>query len=197
MTPPAALFVVIALSSGGAGCGAERPFLWVDNLPPEAPGKTARILPGDTIFVEVQDQPTMSGEFAVRDDGYYVQPSLGGIHVAGMTAGEARGVVANRLAQIVVSPRVSLSIVRSRPIRVSVGGEVRTPGNYELDRNRRVLGALTAAGWLTDYADAEGIYVVRRGVPGGRIRFRLEDLKEGGSRASEFELHEGDVVIVE
>jgi len=92
---------------------------------------------------------------------------------------------------------VTLSIIRSRPIRVSVAGEVRTPGNYELDRNRGVVGALTAAGWLTEYGDEERIYVIRRGFPGGRIRFRLEDLKRAEPRATEFRLHEGDLVIVE
>ena len=80
---------------------------------------------------------------------------------------------------------------------MAVVGEVRLPGNYELDRERSVLGALAAAGWLSDYADDEAIYVVRKRSEQARIRFRLQDLKKAEPRTSEFVLHEGDLVIVE
>jgi polysaccharide export outer membrane protein len=188
----------LALGAVVAGaCAAEQAYVWVQDLPASRPTRDARIGAGDTIFVEVQEQPAMTGEFQVRDDGMYLQPTLGSVRVEGLTAPEATRVVSARLTQIVVTPRVSVSIVRSRPIRVSVAGEVRTPGNYELDRNRGVVGALTAAGWLTDYAHDDRIFVVRRGGAGARIRFRLADLKAAEPRASEFHLLEGDLVLVE
>jgi len=180
-------------------CAAERPFVWVQDVPSTlAQGEgDGMINPRDTIVVHVQDQPTLSGEFVVRDDGGYLEPTLGNVTVQGRTTSQVAVDVQNRLSGLIVSPRVTVSIARVAPIRVSVVGEVKTPGTYEFTRDRSVAGALAAAGWLTDFAAKNRIFVVRSVENRPRVRFRLQEITAPEAASARFRLRDGDVVVVE
>ncbi len=177
------------------GCATPGTFVWARDLPAEARGEPI-IQPRDTVLVEVAGQPSLSGEFTLRDDGHYVQPMLGSLALAGKTRAEAAALLRDRLQQVVVDPRVAVWLVRSAPVRINVVGEVRTPGSYELGRDRSVAGALALAGWLTEFAHPDRIYVLRPGET-PRVRFSVSDLSTGGPRAMGFRLTDGDTVAVE
>jgi protein involved in polysaccharide export with SLBB domain len=182
-----------------AGCATERPYVWEQNLPATvAPvNGEAEIHPRDTLAVSVRDQATLSGEFVVRDDGGYMHPMLGNVMVSGRTTADVQRELRSRLATLVVTPQVTVSISRIGPIRVSVIGEVRTPGPYELSRDRSVAAALAAAGWVTDYASRDRIFVVRKGQEPSRIRFRTADVTSADGARSPFRLRDADLVVVE
>jgi polysaccharide biosynthesis/export protein len=95
-----------------------------------------------------------------------------------------------------VRPIVSVSISHVAPIRVNVIGEVKTPATYELVRDRSVTAALAAAGWLTEFADRDRIFVVRR-EGSLRVRFRAQEITTSNPAVSRFRLSDGDVVVVE
>lgn len=194
---PLALLVVFA-GSGLSACATDRPYVWFRDLPQAqaaAPENSGVIHPRDLIVVHVRDQPTMTGEFLVREDGGYLQPPLGNVVVMDRTPDQVAAELTARLATMVVQPRVAVSIARSASARVNVIGEVRTPGAYELTRDRTVAAALASAGWLTDFASENRIFVVRSGEP--RIRFRAADLTTPESNSSRFRLRDGDVIVVE
>ena len=194
------LGLLIGLSGASAsGCATtgDRAFVWAQDLPPTAVEGPGTIHPRDTLSVVVLDQPSMSGDFVVHDDGTYLQPPLGNLQVQGKTAAQVMTELQGRLKDMVVNARVNVSIVHVATIRVSVVGEVRTPGSYELNRDRSVAGALAAAGWLTDFAAKDRIFVVRQGANQPRVRFPLRDVTAPETRAGQFQLHDGDVVVVE
>lgn len=189
-----------ALLGGGAlGCAAERPYVWVQNLPPAVvqDDSDGTIHPRDTLVVVVRDQASMSGEFLVRDDGAYIQPPLGNVIVAGKTPDQVSVELKAHLKDMVVHPDVTVTLARTAPIKVSVVGEVKTPGSYELVRDRSVTAALALAGWLTDFAAKDGIFVMRRGGTDLRVRFRAQDITAYESHSASFRLRDGDVVVVE
>ena len=102
------------------------------------------------------------------------------------------------LTGVLVKPEVTVSIVKIAAVRVNVVGEVRTPGSYELTRSRGVMSALATAGWLTEFANKERIFVVRtEGTTIQRLRFRVADLTAAEPHAVGFRLQDGDVVVVE
>jgi polysaccharide biosynthesis/export protein len=179
------------------GCATESRFVWVADVPIVAQnGET--IEPRDTILVSVKNQPTLSGEFPVGDHGNYSQPTLGTIPVAGKTTDAVASDIEKRLNGIVVTPEVTVSITKLASIRVNVVGEVRTPGSYELVRGRGLIPALAAAGWLTEFADRDRIFVLRSETGGSqRIRFRARELTAAEPHASGFRLKDGDVVVVD
>jgi polysaccharide export outer membrane protein len=88
-------------------------------------------------------------------------------------------------------------IVARKPANISVLGEVRTPGRYELRDREGVLEALARAGGLTPFADRDAVFVVRRNQQAPRIRFRFSDLASGSPASVNYELVDGDVIVVE
>lgn len=190
--------VVCLLLLGSAlaslGCARQAPYVWARELGATANQSQPTIGVRDTILVEVKDQPTLSGEFTVRDDGHYAQPQAGSVLVRGLTAGQAAALLKTRLTGVVIDPQVRVWLVRTAPVRINVVGQVKTPGTYELTRDRTVVGALAAAGWVTDFAEEDGLYVVREGR---RVRFRLAELTAPHEAVAGFRLNDGDVLVVE
>jgi polysaccharide export outer membrane protein len=178
------------------GCAHNGSYVWVEDLPAKNRNSEPVIHPRDTLLVEVQKQPTLSGEFVVRDDGHYSQPMVGSIRVADQTPSQAAAAISVALRDIVVAPVVSVWISKTTSIRVSVVGEVKTPGTYELTRDRGLLPALALAGWLTEFAHSDRVFVVRVRT-NERIRFRVLDITTAEPRATQFQLADGDVVVVE
>lgn len=187
--------LVVALLA--VGCAHEAPFIWVQDMRLADQTPVARIQARDTISVEIVGQPSLSGESIVRDDGSYFNPLVGGVPLVGLTLAQAGQALHDRMKTVVVDPVVSVAVVRSGPIRVGVMGEVKNPGSYELTRDRRLPAALLAAGWVTDFAHDDRIFVARMTGENRRVRFRLRDLTSSEPRASSFLLLDGDLVSVE
>ena len=179
------------------GCATESQFVWVGDVPIVSQS-TETIEPRDTILISVRNQPTLSGEFLVGDHGNYSQPTLGTIPVAGKTTDAVASDIEKRLNGVVVTPEVTVSITKLASIRVNVVGEVKTPGSYELVRGRGIIPALAAAGWLTEFADRDKIFVIRSEAGGSqRVRFRARELTTAEPHATGFRLKDGDVVVVD
>jgi polysaccharide export outer membrane protein len=193
----ASLFLAAAALAAAplAGC-AGVPYRWIDDLPPQGPAEEGVIGPGDLLGVRVFNQDGMSARARVRGDGKIALPFLGDVEVRGKTPGALSKELAVRLKEFVVSPVVTVSVEETQPAAVAVLGEVAKPGSYVLDPTPGVMQALAAAGGFTEYANREGIYVVRHGSA-PRIRFTFGALEQGEGRAAAFRLHAGDVVVVE
>src|SRR4051812_25847913 len=74
--PRLILGLLVAVTSAGVGgCAttSDRAFVWAQDLPPAAEEGPGAIHARDTLSVVVMDQPSMSGEFVVHDDGTYMQ----------------------------------------------------------------------------------------------------------------------------
>jgi len=197
---PVALLTLLLLIAT-TGCPPQKPFAWVNDLP--MPTQADRLVePRDVLFVDVRNQKEMSGDFTVRDDGTYQQPSVGSIRVTGMTTQQVATTVQRALQGVVVEPQVTVAISRPAPVRVNVVGQVKAPGTFELTRDRTVTAALAAAGWLNEFAGDDDVYVLRpqsrEADPRmARIRFRVRELTGGDPHSLRFQLRDGDVVVVE
>jgi polysaccharide export outer membrane protein len=191
----ARLLTCIALLGASTGCKASLPYVWVNDLPRTQ--DVQRIQPGDKISVLVRNQQPLSGEFEVRPGGTYNQPVLGEIPVAGLTPEEAATELARLLKGVVVEPLAAVSILQTRTIRVGLLGEIRTPGMVDVPQSTSVLDLLARAGELSEFADPDSIFVLRRYPRLVRIRFRYRDLVGGDPRSVEFRLRDGDNLIAE
>jgi polysaccharide biosynthesis/export protein len=190
----ASLLVLVTLLP--LACAHEDRFTWAADIPIKDVADEPTIHARDSILVEVDKQPTLSGEFVVRDDGHFTQPMVGSLRAAGLTPRQVSSVVAVSLKDIVIYPVVSVWITKTPPIRVSVVGEVKSPGIYEMTRDRNLLTVLAQAGWLTEFAHLDRIFVVRAGS-NERIRFRARDITTAESFAVQFVLADADAVVVE
>jgi polysaccharide biosynthesis/export protein len=157
--------------------------------------------PGDEVMVHVFGQPGMDGTMYVGDDGTVQVPLAGPVHVAGLSPSQAAHAVETALRdkQILVSPHVSFTIVKSTSQQVSVLGEVRNSGIFPIQSNSTLLELLAQAGGETDEG-ADTIYVLRSGPDGvmHRLPVDLQGLAESGSapEAAQFTMKGGDQVYV-
>ncbi|MEM1024975.1 MAG: polysaccharide biosynthesis/export family protein [Myxococcota bacterium] len=177
-----------------AGCASGYPYVWATDLPPaETDG---RLRPSDAVTVQVTGQESLSGDLKVRRDGTILMPVVGPVQVEGKTSIQVQKLLIKKLDGIVIEPRVTVSMSQTRLLKVGIIGEVRSPGTYEISGVDNILAVLAQAGGLTEFADRSGIYVVRSGA-GKRVRFRYEDLTGGEVKSLDFELRDGDTLVVE
>ncbi len=155
---------------------------------------------GDSLNVRVFNQDNVSSRVRVRADGKVSLPFVNDWLAAGKPPSVLALELQTRLKDFLNNPVVTVSLEESRTLNVSVIGEVVRPSMVTLDPGAGVLQALAVAGGLTDFAQREGIFVLRKAAPDAqpvRIRFTWEALTRGESKAARFALLPQDVIIAE
>ncbi len=184
-----------AFASGG--CAATGPHVWVDNLPAQAgSGNDVLITDGDILNVRVFNQEPLSTKERVRSDGRISIPVIGEVMARGKRPAQLAAEIQDRLKEIVKVPSVMVNFEQGAEMKVSVVGEVRNSGVFQIEPGSNVLHALAAAGGLSDYADSDKVFVVRKSLA-QRVRFRYADLRSADPKSIQFALQTGDVVVVE
>lgn len=155
--------------------------------------------PGDGVSIRVYGQPDMDGVGFVAADGTLKVPLAGAVPVGGLTATEAAKRVEQALVagQYLKNPQVTLNVTQSRRQRVSVLGEVHSPGRYPADVNTSVIDLLAQAGGLTD--NAGDLVVVLHPETDGSVSRRtinLHDLVQASTGGSERIVLSGESVFV-
>jgi polysaccharide export outer membrane protein len=127
--------------------------------------ETLLIGPGDTIHVQVFDSPELEEHARVMDSGDLPLLLGGSVNVAGMTPAQAARAIEDVLLHrnILLNPRVLVSIEQTTTHNVSILGEVRSPGAYPIGTPRSILDVLALAGGLTDSADRK-VLIQRHGT---------------------------------
>lgn len=194
---PFALVAVIALFALLVACGSTGPYVWADSLPASASSSNdVTIQDGDVVVVRVFNQEPLSTKERVRQDGKIAMPVIGEVVARNKRPAQLAAEIQERLKSVVVAPSVTVTMEQGGELKVSVVGEVKNSGIFQLDPGANVLTALAAAGGLNDYADSDKIFVLRKSLP-QRVRFRYNDLRSADQKSIGFSLQNGDVVVVE
>lgn len=195
-------------ASGGSSPAAEAP-----------PTADAYLLgPGDQLQLVILDPAAkdLGGTFEILNDGSSSLALLGSVVLEGLTLNQASQWLSRLYSRYLRRPDLNLSVVRPRPIQVSVVGEVEAPGLYSLTSSElsqteggpstsisglpTVVTAIQKAGGLTLNANLANV-VLRRRLPGpdGQIRETDLDLvallRQGDKRQNPF-LFDGDTLII-
>jgi polysaccharide biosynthesis/export protein len=115
-----------------------------------------RLGPGDSIKVQVYQNPDLSVEVRVSESGAVNYPLVGSVKLGGLSISEAERAIAHalRTANILKQPQVNIVLQQVRGNVVSVLGEVQKPGRFALETtNVRVSDMLAAAGGITPNGD--------------------------------------------
>lgn len=180
-----------------SGCGSTGAYVWVQDVPSTAQGeKDFLIRDTDTVNVRVYQQDAITTQQRVRPDGKIVVPLAGEFVARGRKPKDLGKEIEDKLKGVLVTPVVTVSVEQSAQVSISVVGQVRNAGAYNMEPGASVLHALASAGGLNDYASEEKIFVLRRSLA-QRVRFRFSDLRNGDKAAIGFGLQSGDVVVVE
>ncbi|MEO6236665.1 MAG: polysaccharide biosynthesis/export family protein [Vicinamibacterales bacterium] len=191
--------LIVASLAGAAACGSTGGAIPVElykSLPDQSAGEYL-INVGDTLSIQVWDQPQMSGRMRVRNDGRVSLPFVNDAVAAGKSPSKLAADLESGLKSVVLNPKVTVVVEESKPLTISILGEVSKPGPQPLERDTGVAQALAAAGGLTTFAHKDRIFVVRTVPEPARIHFTYEGLTRKVGAASAFKLRPGDVIIVE
>ncbi|MGZ3943455.1 MAG: polysaccharide biosynthesis/export family protein [Mucilaginibacter sp.] len=98
--------------------------------------------------------------YQVEDDGTVALPLIGHVTVAGLTRIQAQKLVEEMYRKnVLVNPIINLKITN---LKVTVLGEIRAPGNYQLVKDKTsIVELLGQAGGLTDRANEKTIKIIR------------------------------------
>jgi polysaccharide export outer membrane protein len=121
-------------------------------------------------------------------------PILGKLHVEGLSFSEIINMITHRLEGQIVDPIVTVRFLNAK---VTVLGEVRSPGSYSLNNGKMtILEALGAAGDLTPYGRRDNVLIIRD--QNGQLEFERINLnKEDVFTSPYFQLQQKDVVVIE
>lgn len=154
---------------------------------------------GDVLHISVWNNKDLERTVTVRPDGMISFPLLDDIPAAGSTTRQLKAKVTAGLKQYVTNPQVSVVVQTVNSFRVSVLGEVRNPGRYEMHSGQAtVLDVLAMAGGLTPYATPSRIHVMR-GSGGGEVKqipFRYGKAISMHPGNADFCVDPGDIIIV-
>jgi polysaccharide export outer membrane protein len=161
------------------------------------PGPEYRIAAEDVLQITVWKEDGLDKEVIVRPDGGMSFPLAGDVHAAGQTPKEVEAEIARRLARYIPDAVVTVSVKELKGMRIYVNGKVNNPGQFTVGRYVDVLQALTLAGGLNVYANADSIKILRR-ENGKEVvyKFDYDDVKNGKNLHQNIVLHADDVVVV-
>lgn len=144
---------------------------WTDYEPPY------RLYPGDELEVAVPSAPELSKTVTVQPDGRVTLPLIPPVMAADRTTLQVEAALSEAYAAHLVRPEVFIT-AKAAPLKVFVGGEVGTPGIYDMAGDADALRAVIQAGGFKPTADRSKVVILRRGQ-GGRGMMRTADLLAG------------------
>lgn len=151
--------------------------------------------PGDMLHVQVFDTPELDQHARVTDAGELPLLLGGSVKVSALTPTEAARAIEKALldGHYLVQPKVLVSVDDYATQKVSVLGEVKTPGAYAIGTPRSVLDVLTLAGGLNELADRK-ILIERRNSQ-EKIPYFVSN-KADAAFDTAIQIHPGDTLFV-
>lgn len=167
--------------------------------------------PGDTVGVEVLEDPTLNRAALVLPDGNINFPFVGTIRAEGRTLNQVQAQLATALAPNFASkPTVFVSLSGLNAETAATGysssdlidiyflGEVNSPGLVQVPAGTTLLQALAVGGGLTNYAATKRIQLRRSDTKGREVvyKFDYKAISEGAQITGATVVSDGDVILV-
>tara|TARA_Y100000589_G_scaffold59830_2_gene50428 strand:- start:3223 stop:4296 length:1074 start_codon:yes stop_codon:yes gene_type:complete len=162
--------------------------------------------PGDFISIDFIGAAELSGKFQILSDGNIQLPLLGTQSLSGLTLNQAKEKLILLFSDELIKPDLNLNLVRSRPLKISVIGEIYRPGIYSLDISDNsqgyptVIDAIQKSGGLTFDADITKVILYRE-LQGENSQYKKVELNllsmfQTGEQKYNPNLFDGDVIKI-
>ncbi len=168
-----------------------------------------QIRPGDTLQVEVLEDPSLNRSVLVLPDGTISFPFAGSVRASGRTAGQVGDSITSGISSNFASePNVFVTVQELRPATTSTGGratidvymigEIAAPGEKKLARGTTLIQALATTGGFTAFAAKKRILLRRTDANGKQTvsRINYKAIADGTAVGQDIRLRDGDVIIV-
>lgn len=153
----------------------------------------------DQLVIDVYGVSDLTKRLKVTPEGDIRFPNLGPVKVAGLTIEDATLKLKKSLTKIYPgitngSVKVQVSVGQIRSIRVTLIGEIKRPGNYDISSLSTLMNALYVSGGPNDIGSFRNIELVRNGK--NISTFDLYDFLLKSDLTKNLLLQDGDVIRV-
>ena len=157
--------------------------------------------PGDKLFIDVYGQSEANYQPEVSPEGAVILENFGPIQVSGLTVTAATKRIENSLAKVYQgitgnkkNTFLTVSVGKSRSIKVNVVGQVSLPGTYTFSAFNTVYNALYVAGGFTEKATLRAIKVYRN----NKLISKVDVYKylTAGDASADVRLENNDLILV-
>jgi len=153
---------------------------------------------GDTVNITVYEQPDLATAARIsQDDGTIPFPLLGEVTIAGLSPEAAGSKIAKLLRDrgFIKNPQVTLTVQEFISQKILVMGQVRSPGEYSLKGESRVIDLIAQAGGPQE--DAADVITVVKTEGGKSVKHEI-DLSQfyAGDMSQNIEVSRGDLILV-
>jgi len=156
--------------------------------------------PGDSLFITVWEHPELTSPGSqdqleangreVRSDGTLYYPYLGAVQAAGMSVGQLRKNIQQKLSQYVTDAKVDVNVLRYGSQRVILSGSFKNAGSVPLTNTPlTMVQAISQAGMDNGAANMAGLTLKRDGK---EYLIDVDALNRRDSLLGELYLKDGD-----
>lgn len=195
------MVVVLGLGLPIAPALAQSPAAASAAAPAPADRSEYLIGPGDVIRVSVFQNPDLSLEARVNENGTIRFPLIGSVRIGGMSVSNAEKAIADglRAGDFVKQPQVTVLLAQIRANLVSVLGQVGKPGRYPLEvGGTKLMEVLAQAGGVSPTgSDTLILSGQRDGKPFRKEIDMPAVLGPTQDTTADIELQNGDVIFVD
>jgi polysaccharide biosynthesis/export protein len=149
----------------------------------------------DVLDIAVWNNTTVSRTVPVRPDGKISLPLLNEVQAAGLTPSQLRASLMAKLVEYMPTPEVSVIVREVHSNKISVLGEVRKAGRYEISQRATVLDAVALAGGFNDFARRTKLVIMRQEGTGTK-RIPINYNRIVAEEDDNVILQPGDIVVV-
>ncbi len=159
-------------------------------------GQEYVIGPQNLLQIKIFGEAGVNQLYRVDEDGYIKHALVGRIKLGYLTVSEAEKLVEQRLdGDYIINPQVNIFVMEYS--HVSIIGEVRKPGNYEISGRVSVIRAISTAGGFTPIANQRGVQIIRKTNDGTETRIPIDATRiMQGDLSGEVDLQADDVIVV-
>ncbi|MDM9580715.1 MULTISPECIES: polysaccharide biosynthesis/export family protein [unclassified Nostoc] len=151
------------------------------------------------VLALVTQRQDLSFQAVISPEGNIIVPQVGTVSLKGLTLEEAQEKIRLGLSRFFPDPIVVVSLAGTRPVQVTISGEIFRPGIYPINSpTPRVADALLTSGGSTLNADLRQVQVRRKLIDGSVISQTIDlyaALQNGGSIPN-LRLQDGDAILV-
>jgi len=134
-------------------------------------------------------------QYLVKNDGNIEFPVLGTLHIGGLTIDQAEDMVRDRLTPYL--KETPIVTVRLQSFKVSVLGEVNSPGQFAISNEKvNLLEALALAGDLTVWGKRNNVKLIREDANGARQIHELNLNDANIIYSPYYQLEQNDIIYV-
>jgi polysaccharide export outer membrane protein len=178
---------------------------------PAAAQDDYRVRAGDTLLIEVLEDPSLNRTTLVLPDGRFSFPFAGTLQASGRTIGQIEAALTSAIASnFAAEPNVFISVTPGQrqssgggvatpaTIDIFFVGEVNAPGVKAVPRGTTILQALALSGGFSKFAATKRVQLRRTDASGVSRVYRIDyaALANGGKLSQDIVLTDGDVILV-